>query len=107
MDTAPLSAQDRLYVSGHHFFANAATPTFDLRSEIYGDALGVVYTTKNASSRASGEGNVPWLQLMGMGGSQVKEVYRLNTVGGAAPQTCGGLEGEFDVIYAAEYWFFG
>lgn len=60
---------------------------------------------------------VPWLKLQtqtpngdvnpadDLGG--VKEVYRVNTAGGAAPSTCNGMPATFEVQYAAEYWIFG
>ena len=44
----------------------------------------------------------------------VQEVYRVNTVGGAAPATCAMAQqnglisadgGAFQIQYAAEYWF--
>lgn len=68
-----------------------------------------------------GEAAVPWLKLqvldVGAQGSDVqagedtqagvKEIYRVNTHGGSAPATCAGRhEGEFEVEYAAEYWFY-
>lgn len=112
-DTKPLSQQDQLYVSGHHYFLDSTLPTFDLRSLAYGDGLGVVSAVKNASvaAPASAElGSVPWLKLQVVSqedGSSIQEVYRLNTAGGAAPASCDGLEGMLEVSYAAEYWFFG
>lgn len=60
---------------------------------------------------------MPWLKLQtqnpngdvrpedNKGG--VREVYRVNTAGGAAPATCVGQKAAFEVQYAAEYWFFG
>lgn len=68
-----------------------------------------------------GEAAVPWLKLqvldVGAQGSDVqqedteagvKEIYRVNTHGGSAPATCAGKhEGEFEIDYAAEYWFYG
>lgn len=36
----------------------------------------------------------------------VKEIYRVNTAGGAAPATCAGMPAAFSRQYAAEYWFF-
>lgn len=64
---------------------------------------------------------MPWLKLqaldVGAQGSDVqqedteaavKEIYRVNTHGGSAPTTCAGKhEGEFEIEYAAEYWFYG
>lgn len=64
---------------------------------------------------------MPWLKLQVLDvGAQgcdvqpedtqagVKEIYRVNTHSGSAPATCAGKpEGEFEIDYAAEYWFYG
>jgi hypothetical protein len=34
------------------------------------------------------------------------EVYRVETAGGAIPTSCAGLGENFEVGYAAEYWFY-
>ncbi|KAA6412176.1 MAG: hypothetical protein FRX48_04327 [Lasallia pustulata] len=109
-------APSNLLLSGHHYFSDPTTPTFNLVTS-NGD-FGVTYSKKKAASAAPtvttsnivGYGNVPWLQLQAVveEGSEgvVQEVYRLNTAGGAAPPTCAGQQGAFQVEYAAEYWFY-
>ena len=108
--------------SGHHYFTDATTPTFNLNTD-NGD-LGVIFSKKNGTTAAppgAGTGSdkstaVPWLYLKvevppgqtadtGNVGA-VKEIYRVNTAGGNAPATCAGLEGtNFTRVYSAEYWF--
>jgi hypothetical protein len=34
------------------------------------------------------------------------EMYRVQMVGGAVPQTCADMDSSFDVRYASEYWFY-
>lgn len=81
--------------------------------------MGVAACSKEASTAAPenatkgqgvvSTGAVPWLKLKvkTMEGSGIEEVYRVNTAGGAAPHTCEGMGGSFEVQYAAEYWFYG
>lgn len=105
--------------SGIHFFLDPTTPYFDLNTDKHQYGSGAF--KKNASSIAptgslagpfgQGNGAVPWLKLTAEpgynGGQQVlKEVYRLRTAGGAAPATCVGQPAEFQVPYAAQYWFY-
>ena len=105
--------------SGHHYFSDATTPTFNLDTQI--KDYGITFSKKNSSTpapvgAAAGPvgvspvyGAVPWLKLtakeMGTVGT-VKEVYRVNTAGGNPPPTCSGKGSQFEVQYAAEYWFF-
>lgn len=110
-------APSNLLLSGHHYFSDSTTPTFDLVTS-NGD-FGVTYSKKKSASVAPapvgkssiiGYGNVPWLQLQAvvLSGSEgvVQEVYRLNTAGGTPPPTCAGQQAQFVVQYAAEYWFY-
>ncbi|KAL8786862.1 MAG: hypothetical protein Q9195_008019 [Heterodermia aff. obscurata] len=115
-------------LSGHHFFSDATTPIFNLHTAIAN--YGITFNKKiaNVTAPATNAGNVPnqgpdgskpvpWLKLQTqipngnvepsdeLGG--VKEVYRVNTAGGAAPSTCVGMPAAFEVQYAAEYWFYG
>ena len=115
-------------MSGHHYFSDLTTPTFNLHTERAN--YGITFNKKvaNVTAPASNPGDVPnkgpdgskpvpWLKLQtqtpngnvqaadNLGG--VKEVYRVNTAGGAPPATCVGMKATFEVQYAAEYWFFG
>ena len=111
-------------MSGHHFFTDATTPTFNLNVDDE-KSLGIVFSKKNGTVAApvgsgtslDGSKAVPWLYLKASASPAgddpsgnkggVKEVYRVNTAGGAAPPTCAGLEGQsFSREYSAEYWFF-
>jgi len=100
-------------ILGHHFFDGAHVPTWDM-----GPRLGVLRGKKVAGIKGVGEGSVDWLVLDGIGGGGgygdggggvLKEVYRVETVGGGVGGTCEGRrEGEVvRVGYAAQYWFFG
>lgn len=72
-----------------------------------------------AANGTDGSKAVPWLKLevespvapLTIEGKDlvpnVKEIYRVNTAGGAAPATCAGMPTAFSKQYAAEYWFFG
>lgn len=111
-------------ISGHHFFSDATTATFNLNVDDE-ESLGVVFSKKNGTVPApagagkglDGSKAVPWLYLKASkspagddpngntGG--VKEVYRVRTAGGAAPATCEEYMGQsFSQEYSAEYWFF-
>jgi len=59
-----------------------------------------------------GTAAVDWLALgevQGMGSVGLKEVYRVDTAGGGAPETCAGVAegGVVSVPYSASYQFFG
>lgn len=111
-DDKPMSPSS-LFLSGHHYFPEPTTPVFDLgtKKDFYGFAVCAKSASSPAPSDAprglNGLGSVAWLKLGDKGGSNgIKEVYRLNTAGGVAPSTCDGQEEEFQVDYAAEYWFY-
>jgi plasmid maintenance system killer protein len=102
-------AENRL--SGHHEFTEKGLPFFKLQTDKvnFGSVL-VNVTSKmvapqDASTGPNDLGSVPWLKLVNLEGDY-KEVYRINTAGGVAPKTCEGIQGNFDVQYAAEYWFY-
>lgn len=118
-----------LLLSGQHYFSDPKTPVFNLHTpnHNYGIWFGKKIANVTAPDTAvkntglKGEAAVPWLKLqvldVGAQGSDVrqedteagvKEIYRVNTHGGSAPATCAGKhEGEFEIDYAAEYWFYG
>lgn len=124
-----LAAFDIL-LSGHHYFTDDKTPFFNLDTSDH--SYGTVACAKKASSNApaanstsplksnvvsgtagTADGDVPWLKLdvkdvaddANAGSYTWKEVYRLNTAGGQAPDSCDGIDGDFTVQYAATYWF--
>jgi hypothetical protein len=111
--SAPTPAN--LDVSGHHYFPDGKTPYFDLDTTgTNGMTLGQALCAKNASANAptdavagqggSGNGAVPWLQLLTKAGSSggLVSVYRVNTAGGNPPANCSGMPAAFTVEYAAE-----
>lgn len=113
-------------VSGHHYFTNASTPTFNLVWDTTN--YGIFFSQKISNATApitaakgpDGSKAVPWLKLEVETPAapwtieqkdlvpSVKEIYRVNTAGGAAPATCAGLPTGTIIQkeYAAEYWFY-
>lgn len=112
-------------LSGHHYFTDSTTPTFNLVWDTTN--YGIFFSKKTfnvtapatAANGTDGSKAVPWLKLevespvapLTIEGKDlvpnVKEIYRVNTAGGAAPATCAGMPTAFSKQYAAEYWFFG
>ena len=113
-------------ISGHHYFVNASTPTFNLVSDT--TDYGIFFSQKISNATApptatkgpDGSKAVPWLKLEVEASTSpwtveqqdlvpsVKEIYRVNTAGGAAPATCAGIPTGTIIKqeYAAEYWFY-
>jgi hypothetical protein len=97
-------------VSGHHEFTAAGVPLFVLDTDLH--KYGYVQAKKNGTSNApanapkgeNGLGSVAWLKLTAVEGDY-KEVYRVSTAGGAAPKTCEGIQGNFQVHYSTLYYF--
>jgi hypothetical protein len=91
---------------GNHFFADLTTPDFDI------EALGNTRTKKVEEVAAPNPStDIKWLRLQAQESgttSQVKYIYRLNTVGGLAPASCAGqAEGEVVTVpYEAQYWMY-
>jgi hypothetical protein len=90
---------------GMHFFADATTPEFDIVG------LGDTQAKKVESMAAPQATDVPWLRLEAQQQgttSPVKQIYRLNTVGGVAPVDCEGqgVNSVVTVTYEAEYWVY-
>lgn len=98
-------------VSGVHYFRAPGVAFFNLDEGSTADKYGEAPCMKNASAVApaaaavgpKGEKAVPWLKLNTIEGAtqDIKEVYRIDTVGGSAPATCKGLSKTFTVEYAA------
>ncbi|EMD96203.1 hypothetical protein COCC4DRAFT_29576 [Bipolaris maydis ATCC 48331] len=90
---------------GSHFFRDTTTPDFDVAS--LGNTILKKAQEVDAPNPAS---DVKWLRLTAQAGSTstVKEIYRVQTVGGIAPATCAGkAAGEvITVPYKAQYWFY-
>ncbi|KAG6015440.1 hypothetical protein E4U43_005314 [Claviceps pusilla] len=99
--------------SGLHYFTDSSTPHFDLDTPR--EAIGQVACAKNSSSNAPataavgqvGEKAVSWLRLTTKSGTtgDIKHVYRVDTAGGSPPATCKDMPSNFQVEYAAVYWF--
>ncbi|KAF1364482.1 hypothetical protein EJ07DRAFT_98590 [Lizonia empirigonia] len=102
-------AEGRL--SGHHEFTEKGIPFFKLQTaqvnfgSVHVNVTSKMAAPKDASTGPNGLGSVPWLKLVHLDGDY-QEVYRINTAGGVAPNTCEGVQGSFSVDYAAEYWFY-
>ncbi|KAF1809262.1 hypothetical protein P152DRAFT_167481 [Eremomyces bilateralis CBS 781.70] len=107
---------------GRHFFDGtpgvaATVPIFDLS----GAAVPVRAVVKKGGNVPAPEGACPgpedrgavdWLRLVGDwetgNDGRVSVVYRVETAGGVAPETCEGIGAEgVQVQYATEYWFYG
>ncbi|KAF2213077.1 hypothetical protein CERZMDRAFT_117375 [Cercospora zeae-maydis SCOH1-5] len=115
-----IPVNDFLKISGHHFFTDLTTAYFNLDTIGEGDDTWQSNYSQGAFKKINAtdapanaiEGSVPWLKLNSKNEADAddcafQEVYRINTVGGAAPKTCEGQEAEFQIEYAAEYWFYG
>lgn len=91
---------------GAHFFVDTTTPDFDIVG------LGNTQAKKVEECLApQPAADVRWLRLEAQVAgttSKVKQIYRLNTVGGLAPSTCEG-KAVGDVVaveYQAQYWIY-
>ncbi|RMZ68654.1 malate dehydrogenase [Pyrenophora seminiperda CCB06] len=110
----PTSPEAEQRLSGHHQFTAAGVPLFMLetpgadygRIEAKVDVKSAAPTT--ASKGTNTLGSVPWLKLSATtdGSWAYKEVYRVHTAGGVAPDNCQGIQGSFTVEYSAQYWFY-
>ncbi|KAF1851906.1 uncharacterized protein K460DRAFT_269384 [Cucurbitaria berberidis CBS 394.84] len=105
-DTASLASVQEAPAIGAHFFVDNTTPDFDI--------IGLGNTqAKKVEEAASPQpsANVKWLRLQAQtqgSTSSVKQIYRLNTVGGVAPSNCEG-HAAGDVVtvqYEAQYWVY-
>lgn len=113
-----------LFESGHHYFPDFSTPTFNLKTANadygidFSKKLNATAAPIDASTSEDGSAAVPWLilkveqpvlppySLAAADTNAVMEIYRINTAGGKAPATCVNHVGSnFTQEYAAEYWF--
>lgn len=104
-DTISLAAIEDTPVVGSHYFTDVTTPDFDVIG------LGNTQAKKAEEVLApKPSADVKWLRLEAQASSTsaVKQIYRLNTVGGLAPSNCDGrAEGEvITVAYEAQYWIY-
>jgi len=105
-DSSSVMSPANLFLSGHHYFTDLVTPTFNLNTASH--TWGEVGCSKlNSTAGADPKSDVPNLKLASKSrdGCTIAEVYRLNTAGGQPPATCKGQAAAFEVQYAAEYWF--
>ncbi|KAL6711324.1 hypothetical protein ACN47E_005855 [Coniothyrium glycines] len=91
---------------GAHFFVDNTTPDFDIFG--LGNTQAKKVEDTNAPQPAK---DIKWLRLQAQTQgttSSVKEIYRLNTVGGLAPGSCEGkAAGEVVTVeYQAQYWVY-
>jgi hypothetical protein len=104
-ETTELGSIEETAAIGAHFFVDSTTPDFDIIG------LGNTQAKKAQDCNApKPTADVKWLRLEAQAGSTstVKQVYRLNTVGGVAPPTCEG-KAVGDVVtvkYEAQYWIY-
>jgi len=91
---------------GAHFFVDNTTPDFDILG------LGNTRAKKTEECDApNAAADIKWLRLTAQADgstSSVKEIYRLNTVGGHAPTSCEGkAQGDIVTVeYQAQYWIY-
>ncbi|GAB1314884.1 Malate dehydrogenase [Madurella fahalii] len=108
-------APSNLAVSGVHYFSEATTAFFNLDVSSSWK-IGEIPCGKNASVPApvdaqtglANDAAVAWLKLNAKPGATrgLREVYRVETIGGSPPATCRGLPAHFEVQYATQYWFY-
>jgi hypothetical protein len=93
--------------SAHHYFLDTTTPFFDFVTpdHNYGSVASKKLIGVNAPNATA---DVPWLKLNAITstGNSIKEIYRVNTVGGVAPANCAGQPSLIYVQYSAEYMFY-
>jgi hypothetical protein len=105
-------APSNLLISGIHFFPKGDTPYFDMNLEPL-NHLGEIPAAKDAGLPApadapkgqKGEGAVAWLKLSARQGATegLREVFRVETVGGSPPASCAGMPEKFAVQYSTQY----
>lgn len=89
---------------GVHYFKDATTPFFDIGNDVqfFGKKDDDAPAPATAAKGQNGESAVAWLKLNSVEGTtaDVKEVFRVNTAGGAPPATCADMPATFEVQYA-------
>ncbi|CBY01282.1 hypothetical protein IAQ61_003103 [Plenodomus lingam] len=115
-----LRSQGYNNIAGHHYFSQIAqvnTPIFafdQLSASPYPLAqVAKLNGTDAPASACPGSNGLPaiqWLYLKDITGASaggIDTVYRVETAGGNRPATCKGMQGSWQVKYAAQYWIFG
>ncbi|KAH9826795.1 malate dehydrogenase like protein [Teratosphaeria destructans] len=108
-------SEQRFPTLGEHYFTET-TPTFNLGGSASSQHPNVLFATVKdkvdapsyAYAGSNDEGAVKWLYLeeddTGRSTSDASYVYRVDTAGGTAP-TCTE-EGNVEIPYSAQYWFY-
>ncbi|KAL2799717.1 hypothetical protein BJX66DRAFT_228125 [Aspergillus keveii] len=112
IESAPM-APANINLIGHHFF-EGKVPVFNLDTTPQRQ-LGIAKVKKDADLPApdtaiqGADGAVAWLYLSATNGTvgRFTGVYRVDTAGGSPPKTCEGLDEQFTVEYAANYYIYG
>jgi len=118
MSDGELSLADMLGfpVLGKHFFNAKLQPIFDLytaNAQLLAKKVADIPAPAGASAGPDGAGAVDWLYLAdnsngdGTTFGGISAVYRVETAGGKSPPTCANSPASFEVVYSAEYWFYG
>ncbi|KAK1833353.1 hypothetical protein QBC39DRAFT_50161 [Podospora conica] len=104
-------APSNLIISGIHFFPKGDTPYFNMNLEPLAH-VGEIPAAKDAALPAPpdaptgqhGEAAVAWLKLKARAGATegLREVFRVETVGGSAPASCKGMPPKFAVQYSTQ-----
>jgi len=98
-------------VSGVHYFNSLGQPFFDIDAADKGHVTvklnNSIPAPFDSATGVQGEKAVGWLKLVardedGSATKGLREVYRLDTVGGSAPATCEGMPETFEVQYVAQ-----
>jgi hypothetical protein len=111
MDPPPANDVAGLLESGHHEFTETGVPLFKLITDKTNYGWVKAKPAANSTAPATANkgvdknGAVTWLKLAAVEGDY-KEVYRIETAGGAPPKTCKDQTATFQVPYAAQYWFY-
>jgi hypothetical protein len=114
IDTLPKIVPPNTILAQHYFINNSAggiSPVWDFRATPkFNGVEDAVFVGKALASTpdVNPTKNVPWLHLGKVSGDISDEVYRIFTVGGAAPSSCvSGTTKDISVKYASQYWFYG
>ncbi|THU76455.1 hypothetical protein K435DRAFT_156896, partial [Dendrothele bispora CBS 962.96] len=101
-----------VYLGEHFFVGNIPRWDFSVPGGIFeGNKNAFVMGAQPAAASIpaptdTGSGNVAWLYLLRQDGELADEIYRTDTRGGVAPQSCSG-SGSIQVKYVAVYWLTG